>query len=58
MLEKLQVGAFGADEIKPVSGMRNDWGGMGMTLLDSLDTLWLMGMKEEFDDAKNGFATI
>ena len=44
--------AFGADEIKPVSGMRNEnWGGMGMTLLDSLDTLWLMGMKEEFDDA-------
>ena len=22
-----------------------------MTLLDSLDTLWLMGLREEFDDA-------
>ena len=50
--------AFGADEIKPVSGMRNEnWGGMGMTLLDSLDTLWLMGMKSS-TTPQNGFATI
>lgn len=32
-----------------MSGDFNDvWGGVGMTLVDSLDTLWLMGMKEEF----------
>ena len=44
--------AWGADEIKPVSGSRSEnWGGMGMTLLDSLDSLWLMGLREEFDDA-------
>jgi mannosyl-oligosaccharide alpha-1,2-mannosidase len=44
--------AWGADELRPRSGGRVDnWGGLGMTLLDSLDTMWLMGMKEEFDDA-------
>ena len=38
--------AWGADALLPRSGGREDnWGGMGMTLLDSLDTLWIMGMK-------------
>lgn len=27
--------------------------GMGMTLVDSLDTLWLMGLKEEFQEARD-----
>lgn len=26
----------------------NNWGGMGVTLIDSLDTLWLMGLIDEF----------
>lgn len=26
----------------------NNWGSMGVTLVDSLDTLWLMGLKKEF----------
>ena len=26
--------------------------GMGVTLVDSLDTLWIMGMKDEFEEAK------
>jgi len=44
--------AWGADELRPRSGGRVDnWGGLGMTLLDSLDTMWLMGMKEEFAEA-------
>ncbi|CAE7705343.1 MNS1 [Symbiodinium sp. CCMP2456] len=44
--------AFGKDELKPVSGRGTDsWGGLGQTLVDSLDTLWLMGFHEEFDRA-------
>lgn len=44
--------AWGFDELRPVSGTgRNNWGGVGMTLVDSLDTLWVMDMKEEFDEA-------
>jgi len=46
--------AWGADEVKPQSGRRNDnWGGMGVTLVDSLDTLWLMGLKDEFWEARD-----
>lgn len=46
--------AFGFDELKPISGNGdNNWGGMGVTLVDSLDTLWLMGMKDEFWEARD-----
>ncbi|TFB00011.1 Endoplasmic reticulum mannosyl-oligosaccharide 1,2-alpha-mannosidase [Trichoderma ghanense] len=44
--------AWKADELAPVSGSRkNPFGGWAATLVDSLDTLWLMGMKPEFDEA-------
>ena len=46
--------AFGSDELRPISGTTNqNWGGMGTTLVDALDTLWLMGMKEEFEEARD-----
>jgi hypothetical protein len=39
--------AWGKDVLLPLSsGGRNDWGGMACTMVDSLDTLWLMGLKE------------
>lgn len=44
--------AWMSDEITPVSGTRhNPFGGWGATLVDGLDTLWIMGMKKEFEDA-------
>lgn len=44
--------AFGYDEILPASGGHaNNWGGVGMTLVDSLDTLYVMGLREEFEQA-------
>lgn len=46
--------AWGYDEVKPMSHVgTNPWGGMGVTLVDSLDTLWIMGMKEEFAEARD-----
>ena len=46
--------AFGMDEIKPETMTGgNGWGGFGTTLVDSLDTLWLMDMKEEFQRARD-----
>ena len=46
--------AFGYDEVQPVTGTGNyNWGGLGTTLVDSLDTLWLMGMKKEFFEARD-----
>ena len=44
--------AWAQDEIKPVSGRANNpFNGWGATLVDSLDTLWIMGMEEEFVEA-------
>lgn len=41
--------ALGHDEIRPVSGKyRDPFAGWGATLVDALDTLWIMGMKDEF----------
>jgi len=44
--------AFGADELSPVSGKAvTSLGGWGATLVDSLDALWILGMKTEFEVA-------
>ncbi|KAI1436024.1 glycoside hydrolase [Xylaria sp. CBS 124048] len=44
--------AWGHDEVRPVTGLSKDpFGGWAATLVDSLDTLWLMGLKDEFDRA-------
>ena len=44
--------AWGRDELKPRSAQGQDnWAGVGMTLVDSLDTLFVMGMMDEFKEA-------
>ncbi|KAI1767533.1 glycoside hydrolase family 47 protein [Hypoxylon sp. FL1150] len=44
--------AMMSDELTPISGKtKNVFGGWGATLVDSLDTLWIMGMREEFEEA-------
>jgi mannosyl-oligosaccharide alpha-1,2-mannosidase len=44
--------AWGHDELKPQTGVGDDnWGGYGVTLVDALDTLWIMGMRDEFQEA-------
>lgn len=44
--------AMGHDEVKPMSGdYRNPFNGWGATLVDSLDTLWIMGLRDEFANA-------
>lgn len=51
--------AWLSDELMPVTGdRRNPFGGWGATLVDALDTLWIMGMREEFDEAVAAAATI
>ncbi|RCH97021.1 hypothetical protein CU097_010436 [Rhizopus azygosporus] len=45
--------SWGFDENRPVSnGPRNTRNGWGATIVDSLDTLYIMGLKKEFDEAK------
>ncbi|KAH8725229.1 alpha-mannosidase IC [Phaeosphaeriaceae sp. PMI808] len=44
--------AWTKDELAPISGGAKDtFGSWGATLVDSLDTLWIMGMKQEFAEA-------
>ena len=41
--------AWGKDEVSPISGTwRSSFGGWGATLVDTMDTLWIMGLKEDF----------
>ncbi|CAM9248766.1 unnamed protein product, partial [Phaeothamnion confervicola] len=42
--------AWGADELRPVSRGESTWFGLGITIVDSLDTLWLAGEEESFRD--------
>ena len=40
------------DELSPVSGkFRDPFCGWAATLVDALDTLWIMGLKDEFEEA-------
>lgn len=47
------------DELAPVSGgSKTAFGGWAVTLIDSLDTLWLMGLKTEFEEAVQALVNI
>lgn len=51
--------AWMQDEVSPISGnFKNGFGGWAATLVDSLDTLWIMGLKDEFDEAVLAAMTI
>ena len=44
--------AWMKDELRPVeAGSHQSFGGWAATLVDSLDSLWIMGLKEEFEEA-------
>ena len=44
--------AWMKDELSPVDGGSvESFSGWGATLVDTLDTLWIMGMKDEFEEA-------
>ena len=44
--------AWGHDELAPkTKSSREKFGGWGATLVDALDTMWIMGLKKEFEEA-------
>ncbi|PSN61031.1 alpha-mannosidase IC [Corynespora cassiicola Philippines] len=54
-----QEKAWTKDELKPLSGgFKTTFGGWGATLVDSLDTLWIMDLKAEFNEAVAAVANI
>ncbi|KAK5659185.1 hypothetical protein OQA88_1275 [Cercophora sp. LCS_1] len=51
--------AWMKDALQPLSaGYKDQFSGWAATLVDSLDTLWIMGLREEFDEAVTAVATI
>ena len=48
--------AFGEDELLPLTHSGRRWFGLGLTLEDSLDTLHIMGLEEEFAEARDWMA--
>jgi mannosyl-oligosaccharide alpha-1,2-mannosidase len=51
--------AWAEDELKPITGFGlKTFGGWGATLVDSLDTLWIMGLKDEFYEGVQAVAAI
>ncbi|KAI4106245.1 MAG: hypothetical protein L6R37_002227 [Teloschistes peruensis] len=51
--------AWMQDELSPVSGkFRNPFCGWAATLVDALDSLWILGMKEEFAEAARAIGKI
>ena len=46
--------AFGDDELRPLAKRgKNAFGALGATIVDSLDTLWIMGLADEYARARN-----
>ncbi|KAL4820652.1 glycosyl hydrolase family 47-domain-containing protein [Aspergillus spinulosporus] len=47
-----KISAMGHDEVRPLrGGFKDTFNGWGATLVDALDTLWIMDLKEEFSMA-------
>lgn len=57
--EGYKTHAWLRDEVVPISGgYRDTFGGWAATLVDALDTLWIMGMKGDFEIAVNAIEEI
>ena len=51
--------AWRKDALQPLSGgFKDQFSGWAATLVDSLDTLWIMGLRAEFDEAVRAVADI
>lgn len=44
--------AWGRDNLKPISMVGTDWFGLGLTLVDSLSTMIIMNMNDNFAEAR------
>ena len=44
--------AWGEDECRPISKRSSSWFNLGLTIVDSLDTIYIMNLNEQFDEAR------
>ncbi|KAI9553083.1 hypothetical protein GHT06_020974 [Daphnia sinensis] len=45
--------AWGHDHLRPISQTYNDWFHLGLTIIDSLDTMYIMGLNDDFNEARS-----
>ncbi|CAG8786767.1 5684_t:CDS:1, partial [Racocetra fulgida] len=51
--------AWGKDELEPVTNYsRDNFNGWGATIVDSLDTIWIMDLKDEFNRSRDFVETV
>jgi len=50
--EDYKTHCWGMDELWPVKKKCHNWVSLGLTIVDNLDTLYLLGMMTEFDEAR------
>ncbi|XP_063966168.1 endoplasmic reticulum mannosyl-oligosaccharide 1,2-alpha-mannosidase-like isoform X1 [Lytechinus pictus] len=48
--------AWGHDELKPISKKWSEWFTLSLTMVDSLDTMVIMGLTDEFQEARDHIA--
>jgi hypothetical protein len=44
--------AWGHDHLKPITEGYSDWFGLGLTIVDSIDTIYIMGLTKEYNEAR------
>lgn len=49
--------AWGHDHLRPISKSAQNWFGLGLTIVDSLDTMLIMGLQDEFNEARDWIGT-
>ena len=49
--------AWGKDTLNPMTRTHETWFDLALTLVDGLDTMYIMGLKEEFTEARDYVAT-
>ncbi|CAF1229857.1 unnamed protein product [Adineta steineri] len=49
--------AWGYDELEPISKTPSVWFGLGCTIVDAIDTLYIMNMTEEYNQAREWIKT-
>lgn len=49
--------AWGHDQLKPLTRSHDEWFNLGLTIVDSLDTIYIMGLSTEFKEARDWVAT-
>ena len=48
--------AWGEDELKPISKTKSSWFNLGLTIIDALDTMYIMNLEQHFDEARHWVA--